>query len=335
MGGAPQKRSVVQLLLALCLCALGACSVGTSAPASTGNDLTRTTTEAPPASPPASSVGVGSTMTTIVGDSAVTSQPPRVGSDPEVSPDDLVWTAVAVEDDDVLNVRQDADPGAPILDELAPWSTAFSVTSEMEVNDTGTWRRIQVGDDTRGWVNARFLVAQPEVLTLEHERQMVAMAEEVVSWALDGEGAPDTWLADRALWVGGIGIYADAPTPWTWIPAARLQARSEWNQPRIFDLGFPGSECGSECIVSLVDFLKFRDLDETARYLVDDIPSQNARGFIDGKLRLAPEFLHRVVIDKPETPEGNLTDWQRIHLVFDWSSGEPRVALIHTHGWTP
>ena len=269
---------------------------------------------------------------------ALATEPAR-GSFPEPSALGLVWSVIAVNHNDVLNVRDRPDPTAPVIAELPPWSTAFAATTDTVENEHGTWRRIVLTDRRQGWVNDRFLVAQPLALGESDEAEMIDAAEGLVAWALGSSDRPQTWLADRALWAGGIGVYADAPWPWTWIPAEDLTLPADWNRQRDFSDGLEMLEdfdCGSDCLKSLNQFLRLDLLDDTTRSLVDDIPPEGTRGIADGALWQAPESLHRVVLDKPNSSaDTDPFDWQRIHFVFDWSSGEPLIALIHTHGWTP
>ena len=254
--------------------------------------------------------------------------------------DGFVWTVIAVDFGDTLSVRAESNPEASIVAQLDPWATSFVVSSDVATKETGTWRQVQLDSGHIGWVNARFLVAQPATLTDEDRQTMIDHTESLVAWALQDSSEPNRWLSDRALWVGGIGVYADGPTPWTWIPAPDLQRSLDLRAIRHFGFG-DDFEC-DECDKSLLDFLHLERLDETTETLVDDIGPANARGFVDGQLWLAPESLHRVVLDKPSSTfvddNGNtqqFLDWQRIHFVFDWSTGGPQVALIHTHGQVP
>ncbi len=238
----------------------------------------------------------------------------------------LVWTVIGVGLDDVLNVRSQPGPNASIVGRLSPWSRQFAATTVVDENSHGRWRLVELPDGEHGWVNARFLVAQPLELDEESEARMVESVDSLVAWVLGGTGEP--LLAEGALWVAGIGVYADAPTPWTWIPANSLTQRSGWEERRMFDVGF--DDCGADCNRPLRQFLRFDLLGSDTTTLVDDIART---GMSDGVMWFAPDELHRVVIDK--RADGDTFDWQRIHFVFDWSSGKQRLALIHTHGWMP
>ena len=241
----------------------------------------------------------------------------------------LIWTVIGVDMGEVLNVRNQPDPDSTVIDQLAPWSNRFAATRTVEENGHGRWRLIDLPDGQQGWVNARFLVAQPLRLDEQSEARMVESVDSLVTWVLEGtDELPPIRLAEGALWVGGLGVHVDVPTLWTWVPASSISRRSGWDEQRTFDAGYDG--CGSHCEASLSQFLHFGQLGPASRILVDDIATV---GMFDGFMWSAPEGLHRAVVDRPNS-EGGL-DWQRIHFVFDWSSGKQRLALIHTHAWTP
>lgn len=251
---------------------------------------------------------------------------------------ELVWTVVAVEEDDVLNVRGDPDARSPIVAKLDPWATPITVTDSVESTEKGVWRLIEV-DGTTGWVNSRFLVAQPKELSANNAEAMIAASDELFAWLEEAGDTPVPGLSERSLWIGGTGVYADAPTPWTWVPAEELTTTADWNIARPFE--FASGQACEECTRSLVKFLAVDRLDETTRSLVDDIEADQPTYF-DGKLGMAPTSLHRVVLDTPSTnfiaddgTEQPSLDWQRLHVVFDWSNGEAAIHMLHVHGWTP
>ncbi len=259
--------------------------------------------------------------------------------------DGLVWTVVAVDWDDELNVRADPDPDAEIVATLDPWSQAFVGRADVVEVDGARWRAIETDDGTEGWVNARYIVAQPSELSAADEAILADATSALVYWALgvDDHGAAPR-LADRALWVGGIGVYADFPI-WNWIPAAQADEADEWTSTRTFDLDEPDLTCGRECERSIVEFLHFDRLGDDWTVAVESDLDPGRNGFTDGPFANAPAGFHRAVIDKPASEgtdaDGNPMielDWQRIHVVHDWSTatdGDPRLFLINTWGWTP
>ncbi len=279
-------------------------------------------------------------------------------SDGEVTPDrpetaaaGLVWTVVAVGFDDVLNVRAGPSPDQPVVAELSPWATSLPVRSgdggpESRTEGAGTWIRVAdegIGD---GWVNERFVVAQPVDLSESDRAAMVDASQGLLAVLTDDGGTAVEDLGpsfgEHGVWVGGIGVYADLATPWQWIPTDEVDEPGEWLVDRNFELPSEADFSCPECRRSLVEFVGLNNQDQPVEILIDDVADPVAGGFYDGALFHAPSTLHRVVLHQPNTEfvaddgstQPNL-DWRRIHLVFDWSGGQPRIALINVHGWTP
>lgn len=262
--------------------------------------------------------------------------------DAEVMPDtddpegedagELAWTVVGVAWDDTLNVRAGPSAANAVVTELAPWAADFEATGAVGGADD-TWREIVTDDGETGWVNGRFVVGQPEVLSDDDEQLLIDQGEALVAWADGGAGDPPSIISARGLWAGGIGIYADAGSEWNWVPGGDLAAAGGWDAERkwIIDDGF---ECGAECMLSTRRFLNLDRIDETTEVLVNDIPGAN-EAHLEGMLWEAPGSLHRVVLDTPTSDPDQFFDWQRLHLIPDWSTGEPMFRLAHNHGWTP
>ncbi len=263
---------------------------------------------------------------------------PGDGSDPvTTTPDgrELVWTVVAVAFDDTLNVRVEPNFTSTMVGDLPPWSTV-EVNGQVD-DDPAQWRGVWLPDGTIGWVNNRFVVAQPETLTDADRAALTTLAEEFIAFATTATGSESgaDLFAPRALWVAGIGIFADAGSDWNWIPVDEVDTAAEWDAEREFSVDVGADfDCGADCVLSLRDFLNVARFDDTTEILIDDIPGEN-RGFLDGMLFDAPESLHRIVLDTPAADPQVALDWQRFHLIPDWSTGEPRIHLVHNHGWTP
>ncbi|MEM8922732.1 MAG: SH3 domain-containing protein [Actinomycetota bacterium] len=245
----------------------------------------------------------------------------------------LVWTVVGVEFDDTLNVRAEPNTGASVVAELDPWTTGLTATGETS-DAAATWREIALGDGTTGWVNSRFVVGQPAELDAATAAELAVLGERFVAWAEGGPGAPDDFLAPRSLWVSGIAVYADLASEWNWVPADELDAPAEWDAQRNFIID-QSLDCGNEaCSLSMREFLNLDRIDGTTEVLINDIPADN-EAHLEGLLWRAPRSMHRVVVNTPSSDPDEFFDWQRLHLVPDWSSGEPRFHLMHNHGWTP
>ncbi|MDQ3146699.1 MAG: META domain-containing protein, partial [Actinomycetota bacterium] len=182
----------------------------------------------------------------------------------------LRWSVVAVEADDVLNVRDRPDAGAAVVGSLDPGTTGLLVSDESQPVAGEEWRQVLTPGGVTGWANGRYLAAQPREFGAVERGLAEKQARSLVAWARGEEAVgPEVWLSDDGLWVGGLGVYADAPTPNTRIPAAELADRSGWTRDRTFDVGLQG-ECG-ECTKPLLDFLGFDTLRPDRRYLVDEV----------------------------------------------------------------
>lgn len=244
----------------------------------------------------------------------------------------VAWTVIAVGWNDTLNVRADPDASADIVAELEPWTTNVATTGETS-GTTSRWRELVLDDGTTGWVNDRFLVAQPAVLSDADEAELADLGQDLVDWVTTGTGDPGPLITDRGVWTAGIGIYADAGSEWNWIAASDLQTSSGWEADRNFAVD-PGLECGSECTLSTRAFLNLDRIDDTTQVLVNDIAGSN-EAHLEGMLWEAPRSLHRVVIDTPTSDPEQSFDWQRLHLIPDWSGGQLGIKAMHNHGWTP
>lgn len=245
-----------------------------------------------------------------------------------VSPFEPIWAVMAVAPDDRLNVRSEAGVGNPLVGSLAPDENGVTVTGESADVDGSTWVEVRLPDRSTGWVNDAYLTAQPPVFGALQAELLVAAAESLIT-GIDVEVSP------RGLYVGGIGVFADAPSPF------RRVDPSAFADDRILDWDpFPeDSPCGTECDLSVADFL---DLGAVADRFSPEV-------VVDGLGDLSPEdqfhlgpmdqlarfgTLHAVTFEVPPTTEGDL-DWRRYHVWLDWESGVPRAVAVWRWGWTP
>ncbi len=235
----------------------------------------------------------------------------------------------------MLNVRDRPDADAAVVDTLAPATTGLLMSEGSKSVGGEEWRQVLTPDGVTGWANDRYLAAQPREFGAVERGLAEKQARSLVAWARGEEAVgPEVWLSDDGLWVGGLGVYADAPTPNTRIPAAELADRSGWTRDRTFEAG-DFDECG-ECSKPLLDFLRFDALRPDHGFLVDDV-GQNLPPNVGTLYRDGPvdQFAgaHSVTVDQPASTDG--LGWQRITVWFEWSSGTPRALAILTWGWTP
>ena len=246
----------------------------------------------------------------------------------------LRWTVLAVRFDDVLNVRAQPDPSAAKVGALAPWQTDLTVSAEKEINGDGSWRRVVTDDGTTGWVNARFLVAQPVEYRGEVGDELFLLAADVL--ADEPRSRPEEWLAEKALWVGGIGVYADASSSFEWVPRGQLLDASDWAVERTFTDPLGADDCGTDCVLSVRAFLGLDRFTDRAELTIPPV-SPGVREFEvyqEGVMATVPDTLQWVRVYEPGTPHISL-DWMRLGLIFDHAEGQPKLKAVHIWGWTP
>lgn len=252
--------------------------------------------------------------------SAVAYVPPAV---------EVTWSVMRVEADDVLNVRATPGVDGDIVATLAPGTTGIEMGAGSETVAGNVWREIVTPDGVTGWVNFAYLTAQPAVLDA---RTAATMAD--IALSLTESDPPTSDLNTRGVYVGGIGIYADAGTPFVEVPATAFSDAStfDWTP-------FPDSGCGSECSTTVADFLDFDGFEHARIELpigVDVITPAFDNQFLIGPLDQLSLFepLHVATIEVPGTDE-IFIDWRRYHVWFDWADGAPKVIAIYRWGWTP
>jgi hypothetical protein len=257
---------------------------------------------------------------------------PFVSAVAYLEPDlELSWSVMRVPADDVLIVRSGPGVSNEIVAELAPDATGIEI-----VGNTGEsvgdqlWREIVTPNGISGWVDFAYLTAQAELTAATAE----ALALETLAF-LSSDAVDSTVLGPRGVYVGGIGVFADAATPFLHVDSGALSVDevSDWS-PIPDD-----AECGDECQLSARQFLDAAEivdrvhlpvaLDQSKDLSLED---QFLYGPID-QLSLF-ESLHSMTIEVPATNAGDL-DWRLYHLWFDWADGTPRVIAVWRWGWTP
>ncbi len=113
--------------------------------------------------------------------------------------------------DDVLNVRHEPDPAAPVLARLAPAYAGIEWTGEqVTALDGGTWYRVVLLDPVRllnlgeplhggapaGWVNAAFLAPIADGLAIDFDRLACELGGGIGAVSVESEG-PGQFPADH------------------------------------------------------------------------------------------------------------------------------------------
>jgi hypothetical protein len=237
-----------------------------------------------------------------------------------------------VADDDVLNVRTGAGVDNDIAFTLSPDATGLTHTGETAEVDGETWWEVTSSAGDTGWANARFLTVWREVVPGS------ALAEEMIEqsrFLLSAFGDPrlDPILPaahPNGTQVGGIGVFADAPTPFTTVDL-RGDEVIDWDP-------FPGetAPCGDPCLRTVAEFLGVRERDVTDAVFTigpdDDATSQLM--YFTGRDAAYYEHHMTVVAYVPPTSD-EVLDWRRYTFAFDLVDGTPTISEVWVWGWTP
>lgn len=239
-----------------------------------------------------------------------------------------------VADDDVLNVRIGPGVENDVAFTLAPDATGLAHTGGTVDVDGETWWEIvtTTTEHNIGWVNARYLTVWREVAPGS------ALADEMIEqsrFLLSAFGDPslDPILPaahPHGTQVGGIGVFADAPTPFTTVDL--------WGDEVIDWDPFPGETepCGELCRRTVGEFLGVRARDVTdAAYTIgpdDDATSQLT--YFTGRDEAYYDHHMTVVAYVPPTSD-EVLDWRRYTFAFDLVDGTPTISAVWVWGWTP
>lgn len=239
-------------------------------------------------------------------------------------PAEPTYSVFGVDDDDVLNVRSGAGVSNPIITTFPPDATGIVITGEEEMVGAARWSEVET-EDARGWVNSQFLVANPDVSSTP------GLEDRLLGY-LEALPAPQPAFFASSVEFGGIGVYADFPTPWTTVRRDEFDSDRNWSPVGTEDR-CPG------CTATVEEFLGFDTAKwELAEYTIgSDLDPGDPNHFFQSGL--APEFHDRFVTGTIYIPEPNpqeSLDWRRYTVVFDFvADGEPVIRGIWRWGWTP
>ena len=254
-----------------------------------------------------------------------------------VAPSDPVTDVrvTRVAEDDVLNVRSGPGVTNAIAFTLPPDATGLAHTGATDVVDGETWWEI-VGPDgaETGWANARFLTVWRAV---EPGSDLAAAMEQQARNFLVAFGSDEATLDPTVpqphpagTQIGGIGVFADAPTPFTTIDDLFDDTVHDWNP-------FPDDDpCDDLCLLTVGDFLGSRDRDaEDAQFTIGpDADSLDMLRYFTGHEQDYYDHHMTVVAYVPPTDEIEL-DWRRYTFAFDLVDGTPTISAVWVWGWTP
>ncbi|MEM7140469.1 MAG: SH3 domain-containing protein [Actinomycetota bacterium] len=246
--------------------------------------------------------------------------------DEPTAQDGPTWSVFGVAADDVLNVRSGPGVENPIVGTLAPDAVGVDVDGEAERVGSQTWVPVNA-DGLRGWVNRRFLVVGADTALTPLMEDRLHDEFLVILSNLD-----PMWFRGTVE-IGGIGVYADFPTPWTSIGVDELGAVHNFSPEGTEDRRDP-----DVTDTTVRTFLGF----ETAPW---ELIETNIGPDVDREapnlfwaVGQPPEFFDRYTTGTVYIPEPNpdvSLDWRRYTVVFDLDTGEPFIRGIWRWGWTP
>ncbi|MDW3218136.1 MAG: SH3 domain-containing protein [Acidimicrobiales bacterium] len=229
------------------------------------------------------------------------------------------YSVFGVADDDVLNVRSGAGVSNDIITSFPPDATGIILTGNEEMVGSARWVEVET-EDARGWVNSQYLVAVPDDAA---DHRIVEILHDVSTL--------DPRLFDDVVEFGGIGVYADWPTPWTTVSSSDFDVPRDWSPDGTED------RC-SECTATVEEFLGFDTAKwELAEYTAGPDVDLDWQNFFF-EVGQFPEFFDRFVTGTIHIPEPNpdvSLDWRRYTVVFDFEDGAPVIRGIWRWGWTP
>jgi len=255
--------------------------------------------------------------------------------EPEPAATNIIVTGVDA--DDVLNVRSGAGVANEIVATLAPDAAGITHTGATERVDTASWWEILTADGGRGWANAEFLSVQRAVAADTRLAEEMTAQAELFLRSFAPAAAVDYALPDphpAGIEIGGIGVFADAPTPFVLVD-------NLWSNPVEIDWdplpNETGSPCGNECIRTASEFLDIRPEDVAdAVYsigLAEPVEPTNIY-FETGHTEDYYERVASVVAYVPPTSD-DILDWRRFTFAFDFRDGSPTIRQVWLWGWTP
>ncbi|MEZ5244018.1 MAG: SH3 domain-containing protein [Acidimicrobiales bacterium] len=253
--------------------------------------------------------------------------------DPADPVTDVRVTRVA--DDDVLNVRTAPGVANAVAFTLPPDATGLAHTGGTDVVDGETWWEIVGPDGAKtGWANARYLTVWRAV---EPDSALAAAMEQLAHDFLTALGSDQATLDPTVprphpagTQIGGIGVFADAPTPFTTIDDLYDDTVHDWNP-------FPDDDpCDDLCLLPVGEFLgvRARDAADAQFTIGPDAASLDMLQYFTGHEQDYYDHHMTVVAYVPPTSEIEL-DWRRYTFAFDLVDGTPTISAVWVWGWTP
>jgi len=242
--------------------------------------------------------------------------------------ENAAWNVVLVADDDTLAVRQQADPAAAKVGDLAWNATGVTTTGKTGSHDGQPWFEIRQGS-TEGWVNATYLTPQmtgAEFADDPAPKQLVADLSRVL--AAKGDLRP---------LVSAHGLYIDDRPRLLRFTADDLAGILTDTKVR----SWTGPACSDPCVSATfadhvaVPFVSAHD-DTDSVVTVDDLATGPSNRIPESVIR--PElagFHHVTVFDPGDDPSVDGLDWVTWYVYLDREPGGWKVVALSNDVWAP
>ncbi len=310
------------LLLALSTAACSDTEEGTA-------DGTAVSTGSVPAtdatSPGTGSTGTGATSPTGGGD-ATGSTGTATSAQPAL--DGAAWNVVLVASDDTLAVRQQADPAAAKVGDLAWNATGVTTTGATARHNGQPWFEVRQGSST-GWVNATYLTPQTTAAAFAADpapQQLVAELARVL--AARGDLRP---------LVSAHGLYIDDRPRMLRFTADDLAGILTDTTVRSWN----GPACSEPCVsATFADHVAAPFVgahnDADTVITLDDLASGPSSRLPESVIRPELAGFHHVTVHDPgDDPSVDGLDWATWYVYLDREPGGWKVVALSNDVWAP
>lgn len=290
-------------------------------------DGTAVSTSSPPGTE--ASPGGGSTSgTTSPTDGGVDTGSTGTATSAQPGLANAVWNVVLVADDDTLAVRQQADPAAAKVGDLAWNATGVTTTGGSASHDGQPWFEIRQGS-TAGWVNAAYLTPQMTAGAFAADPVPKQVAADL-SRVLAARG-------DLRPMVSAHGLYIDDRPRLLRFTADELAGILTDTTVR----SWIGPACGDPCLSATfadyvaVPFVSAHD-DTDSVVTVDDLATGPSNRIPESVIR--PElagFHHVTVFDPGDDPSVGGLDWSTWYVYLDQEPDGWKVVALSNDVWAP
>ena len=268
-------------------------------------------------------IGITVPATTIPTTTAVSVAPPAARSMGVV----LIDPAIP----DVLNLRERAGAGSPIIGTLHPTQTKLSPTGRQEAVDGRTWHEIVAGD-TVGWVHGRYVTETWTLDEVEARWDWETALDTFATALRTGEG-----LAEAVSWRGLYVIHHDNNLRW-WKPARLVDLLTDDTKLAWSSTGASAEEMGPTA--SFKEQIADRFL---ADYHDGDVQLEPGGVPIGAGGVLPPaavspalaNFVWIAVHDPEDNPEYGGIDWSTWFVFMELEGALPRVVGLQVQTWYP